>query len=79
MTILDLRMPDAELQALNNGAPGSSSIELSPRPQQSQRIDYHLLNGGSDEDDIEDHIRNKPRLDPPLDDLELISPGDSAS
>jgi hypothetical protein len=79
MTALDLRMSDTELQTSNDDASGSSSIELPPRPQRSQRIDYHLLNGGSDEDDIEDHIRKKPRLDPPPDRLESIGPEDSAS
>ena len=72
-------MSDAGLQASNNDSSGSSSIELPPRPKRSQRIDYHLLNGGSDEDDIEDHIRKKSRLDPPLDRLESIDPEDSAS
>lgn len=71
-------MSDAGSQASSNDASGSSSIELPPRPQRSQRIDYHLLNGGSD-DDIENPIRKKPRLDPPLDSLESIGPEDSAS
>ena len=71
-------MSDAGSQASSNDASGSSSIELPSRPQRSQRIDYHLLNGGSD-DDIEIPIRKKPRLDPPLDSLESIGPEDSAS
>ncbi|KAI1829135.1 transcriptional regulator family: Zinc finger, BED-type predicted [Penicillium roqueforti] len=72
-------MSGAELQASNNDGSGSSSVELPPRPQRSQRIDYHFLNGGSDEDDIEDHIRKKPRLDSPPGRLESIGPEDSAS
>lgn len=61
MPVLDLS--DTELQASNNVGSGASSMELPPRPQQAQRIDYHFLNGGSDDDDIEDHTRTKPRLD----------------
>ncbi|KAJ6038619.1 hypothetical protein N7460_007336 [Penicillium canescens] len=72
-------MSGAELPASNNDGSGSSSAELPPRPQRSQRIDYHFLNGGSDEDDIEDHIRKKPRLDSPPGRLESIGPEDSAS
>lgn len=72
-------MSGMELQASSDDASGSSSIKLAPRPQRSQRIDYHLLNGGSDEEDIEDHIRKKPRLDPPPSRLESIDPEDSAS
>jgi len=79
MMVLDLRMSDAELRASSDDGSGSLSIKLPPRPQRSQRIDYHLLNGGSDEEDIEDHIRKKPRLDPPLSRLESIDPEDSAS
>ena len=79
MTVIELRMSGAELQASNNDGSGSSSVELPPRPQRSQRIDYHFLNGGSDEDDIEDHIRKKPRLDSPPGRLESIGPEDSAS
>lgn len=67
------------MQSFNNDGSDSSSIELPPRPQQSQRIDYHLLNGGSDEEDIEDHVRKKSRLSPPPDCLESIGPEDSAS
>ena len=77
--VLDLRMSDADLQASSDDGPGSSSIKPPPCPQRSQRIDYHLLNGRSDEEEIEDHIRKKPRLDPPLDHLESIDPEDSAS
>jgi hypothetical protein len=36
-----------------------------------------IWNGGSDEHDIEDHIRTKPRLDPPPDRSEPIGPEDS--
>jgi len=79
MTVLDLRMSGVELQASSDDGSSSSSIKLPPRPQRSQRIDYHLLNGGSDEEDIEDHIRKKPRLDPPPDRLESIDPEHSAS
>jgi hypothetical protein len=63
MPVLDLRISDTDLQASNNNGSGGSSIELPPRPQRAQRIDYHFLNGGSDDDDIEDHTRTKPRLD----------------
>ncbi|KAJ5474078.1 hypothetical protein N7475_003644 [Penicillium sp. IBT 31633x] len=72
-------MSGAELQASNHDSSGSSSAELPPRPQRSQRIDYHFLNGGSDEEDIEDHIRKKPRRDSPPGRLESIGPEDSAS
>jgi len=60
MMVLDLRMSDAELQASSDDGSSSSSIKRPPHPQRSQRIDYHLLNGRSDEEDIEDHIRKKP-------------------
>lgn len=56
--VLDPGTFDSELQASNNAASGSPSIEMPPRPQWSQRIDYHLLNGGSDEDDIDISERN---------------------
>jgi hAT family protein len=74
-------MSGAELQASSNDDSGSSSIELPARPQRSQRIDYRRLNGGSEssDDDIEDHISKKPRLDPPPGRLESIGPDDSAS
>ncbi|KAJ5822569.1 hypothetical protein N7447_004909 [Penicillium robsamsonii] len=72
-------MSGAELQALNHDSSGSSSAELPPRPQRSQRIDYHFLNGGSDEEDIEDHIRKETRRDSPPGRLESIGPEDSAS
>jgi hypothetical protein len=41
-------MSDAELETLNNAGSDCSSADLTSRPQRSQRIDYRLLNGGSD-------------------------------
>lgn len=44
------RMSDTDSQNTNNDDVGGSSARLPSRPQRSQRIDYHLLNGGSDEE-----------------------------
>lgn len=49
-------------------------------PQRSQRIDYHLLNGGSDEEaDVEDRAIKKRRLDSPSDRSGSVGPEESAS
>lgn len=59
---------------------GQLSIDLSTRPRRSQRIDYHLLNDGSDEEaEPEDHITKKPRLNSPSIRSISIEPEDSAS
>ena len=42
-------MSDVDSQASNNNGFGCSSVELPSRRQRSQRIDYHLLNAGSDD------------------------------
>lgn len=48
--------------------------------RRSQRIDYHLLNDGSDnEAPTEDRIFKRPRLDGLTGTLEPITPDDSAS
>jgi hypothetical protein len=73
-------MSDAELDTLDHSGSASSSIDLRPRPQRSQRIDYHLLNGGSDDEaNPENHVTKKARLYPPSDHAESVAPEDSAS
>ena len=56
------------------------SANVLSRPPRSQRIDYHLLNGGSDEEaDVEDRAIKKPRLNPPSDRSGSVGPEESAS
>ncbi|GCB25877.1 hypothetical protein AAWM_08762 [Aspergillus awamori] len=43
-------MADTESQTSSNNASDCTSVELPPRPHRSQRIDYHLLNGVSDDE-----------------------------
>lgn len=50
------------------------------RSQRSQRIDYHLLNDGSDDEaPTEDRIFKRPRLNNPKESPEPITPDDSVS
>lgn len=80
LLVTDLMMSDAELQASKNGASDCSSVEPPSRPQRSRKINYHLLNGGSDgEVDLEDYIIKKPRMGPPPNRSESVGPEDSAS
>ncbi|OJZ80149.1 hypothetical protein ASPFODRAFT_464781 [Aspergillus luchuensis CBS 106.47] len=78
--VLDFRMADTESQTSSNNASDCTSVELPPRPYRSQRIDYHLLNGGSDDEgDTESPITKKPRLDLASGRSESVGPGNSAS
>jgi hypothetical protein len=70
-------MSDADSWASNNYDSGCSLVELPSHPQHSQRIDYHLLNGRSD--DKEDRIIQKPQLGLSLGWLESVSPDDLIS
>jgi hypothetical protein len=55
-------------------------VDIPRHSQRSERIDYHLLNDGSDEEGLlEDRIFKKPRLTAILHDTEPITPDDSAS
>ncbi|KAK5790595.1 hypothetical protein VI817_007882 [Penicillium citrinum] len=57
-----------------------ASPYISRRPQRSQRIDYHLLNDGSDDEvPTEDRNFKRPRLNRPKGSPELITPDDSIS
>lgn len=50
------------------------------RSQRSQRIDYHLLNNGSDDEaPPEDRIFKRPHLNKPKESPEPITPDDSVS
>jgi hypothetical protein len=73
-------MSDIESSPPNVGSDGNPPADLSARPQRSQRIDYHFLNDGSDEEAPSEHrVIKKPRLIPPPASSELIGPEDSAS
>jgi hypothetical protein len=75
-----VKMSDAESEISTNCSNGQSPIDLPRRPARSQRIDYHLLNGGSDEEAGPDNrATKKPRLNPPCARSESIGPDDSAS
>ncbi|KAK9341804.1 hypothetical protein V1521DRAFT_359486, partial [Lipomyces starkeyi] len=53
---------------------------LGKRPQRSQRIDYHLLNDGSDDEAVaEDRIAKRSRSDEEHSTVEPITPDDSAN
>ncbi|KAK9385262.1 hypothetical protein V1515DRAFT_255258 [Lipomyces mesembrius] len=55
------------------------SVGLSKRARRSQRIDYHLLNEGSDEEAAsEDRTVKKTRLNLPLEDSEPTTSNDLA-
>ncbi|CEL08111.1 hypothetical protein ASPCAL11264 [Aspergillus calidoustus] len=73
-------MSDNESDAPQSGGSSYLSSNVPSRPQRSQRIDYHVLNGGSDEEaDVEDRAIKKPRLNPPSDRSESVGPEESAS
>lgn len=59
-------MSDTDSQNSNNDDFGGSSARLPSRPQRSQRTDYHLLNGGSDDEEIEElyYKENQTRSTP---------------
>ena len=73
-------MSDNESDAPQSGGSSYLSANVPSRPQRSQRIDYHVLNGGSDEEaDVEDRAIKKPRLNPPSNRYESVGPEESAS
>lgn len=73
-------MSDIESNPPDVGSDGNSLADLPARPQRSQRIDYHFLNDGSDEEAHPEHRAiKKPRLVSPPNTSELIGPEDSAS
>lgn len=73
-------MSDDEPDASKIGGSSYLSANVPSRPQRSQRIDYHLLNDGSDEEaEVEDRAIKKPRLNPPSDRSESVGPEESAS
>lgn len=54
-------MSDNESDAPKSGGSSYLSANVPSRPQRSQRIDYHLLNGGSDEEaDVDVRAIKKP-------------------
>lgn len=57
----------------------SSSISLQKRPQRSQRLDYRLLNDGSDEEAAEEDRIDKKRRLRRTDHSDSITPNESAS
>jgi hypothetical protein len=78
-------MSDSELDISSFNNTDTSFINLPTRSQRSQRLNYHVLNDGSDEEAIsEDRIFKKPRLtsQSTIDSFvsnELIRPENSAS
>ncbi len=74
------KISDSELDISSLHNTDILSINLPARSQRSQRLDYHVLNDGSDEETIlEDRIFKKPRLIPQSDSNDTISPDDSTS
>src|SRR6266498_1580134 len=74
------KISDSELDTSSLYNTDILSINLPARSQRSQRLDYHVLNDGSDEETIlEDRFFKKPRLIPQSDSNDIISPDDSVS
>ena len=73
-------MSDNESDALNIEGFNYPSENVPSRPQRSQRIDYHFLNGGSDEEeDVEERVIKKPRLGLPSSCSESVESEESSS
>ncbi len=76
----NFKISDSELNTSSLHNTDILSINLPARSQRSQRLDYHVLNNGSDEETIlEDRIFKKPRLIPQSDSNNTINPDNSAS
>ncbi|ODQ76868.1 hypothetical protein LIPSTDRAFT_332718 [Lipomyces starkeyi NRRL Y-11557] len=73
-------MADSECEILSDSGVDDVSVDWFKRPQRARRLDYRLLNDGSeDEAAPEDRMVKRTRLPSPLNSSEPITPDDSAS
>ncbi|KAK9489358.1 hypothetical protein V1508DRAFT_67247 [Lipomyces doorenjongii] len=73
-------MADSECEILSDSGVDDLSVGSFKRPQRARRLDYRLINDGSDDEAApEDRMVKRGRFPSPLDSSEPITPDDSAS
>ncbi|KAK9321384.1 hypothetical protein V1517DRAFT_278167, partial [Lipomyces orientalis] len=73
-------MADSDCAILSDSGFDDLSIGSFKRPQRARRLDYRLLDDGSDDEAVpEDRMVKRGRFPSPLDSSEPITPDDSAS
>ncbi|KAK9346858.1 hypothetical protein V1522DRAFT_420665 [Lipomyces starkeyi] len=73
-------MADSDCEILSDSGADDLSVGSFKRPQRARRLDYRLLNDGSDDEAApEDRMVKRGRFASPLDSSEPITPDDSAS
>ncbi|KAK9243752.1 hypothetical protein V1506DRAFT_367529 [Lipomyces tetrasporus] len=73
-------MADSECEILSDSGVDDTCVDWFKRPQRARRLDYRLLNDGSDDEAApEDRMMKRTRISSPLNSSEPITPDDSAS
>ncbi|ODQ73397.1 hypothetical protein LIPSTDRAFT_292019 [Lipomyces starkeyi NRRL Y-11557] len=73
-------MADSDCEILSDSGVDDLSVGSFKRPQRARRLDYRLLNDGSDDEAApEDRMVKRGRFPSPLDSSQPITPDDSAS